>query len=266
VLVGLVDANVAGDAASGDVTITASGSINDLDPNVDQTLDVRGDTLTLDGGTGVGALADVDILGNAYLIDGNAGGIGINDLNGGDVSLDLTSAGAISYGKPTGNIYVNEIVAGGAVTLTASAGFITDGDKTGLLHAGAGRGQATAALARSASVAVFMIDLDHFTAVNNRYGHLAGDAVLRQVAHMLTASVRRDDTVGRFGGEEFAVLLPGVDEAQALAAADRIRRRMHTLAVPVDDVTITGLTLSIGVAVHTHPPATTVETSPALIN
>lgn len=132
-------------------------------------------------------------------------------------------------------------------------------DKTGLLNAGAWRGQATAALAGTGSLAVFMIDLDHFTAVNNRYGHLAGDAVLRQVAHMLTASVRRDDTVGRFGGEEFAVLVPGVDEEQALAAADRIRRRMHTLAVVVDDATIEGMTLSIGVAVHPYPRATSVD-------
>lgn len=128
-------------------------------------------------------------------------------------------------------------------------------DKTGLLNASAWHQQAKAELLRArqeqtGSLGLFMLDLDLFSEVNNTYGHLAGDAVLRRVAHLLTTSVRRGDAVGRFGGEEFAVLLPGVDRAEASAVAERIRRRMHQ--VQVADGTggvIDGLTVSIGVAI-----------------
>lgn len=128
-------------------------------------------------------------------------------------------------------------------------------DKTGLLNATTWHKQAEIELLRARhenrSVGLFMVDLDLFSAVNNRYGHLAGDAVLRRFAHLLTSSVRRGDSVGRFGGEEFAVLLPGVDRREALAVAERIRNKMHKVSVPDGAGNdITGLTVSIGVAIY----------------
>lgn len=128
-------------------------------------------------------------------------------------------------------------------------------DKTGLLNATTWHKQAEIELLRARhenrSMGLFMVDLDLFSAVNNSYGHLAGDAVLRRVAHLLTSSVRRGDSIGRFGGEEFAVLLPGVDRREALAVAERIRNRMHKVSVPDGAGNdITGLTVSIGVAIY----------------
>ncbi|HEY0448752.1 GGDEF domain-containing protein [Actinophytocola sp.] len=138
-------------------------------------------------------------------------------------------------------------------------------DKTGLLNATAWHQQAKAELLRArqepdGSVGLFMLDLDLFSEVNNRYGHLAGDAVLRRVAHLLTTSIRRGDAVGRFGGEEFAVLLPGVDQAEALAVAERIRRRMHQVQVTDGDGgLIEGLTVSIGIAIYPEVAEDTVD-------
>lgn len=76
--------------------------------------------------------------------------------------------------------------------------------------------------AEARQLAVLLVDLDHFKAVNDTHGHAAGDLVLREVAAILGASVRRTDIVGRIGGDEFVVLLPGVEGAQkaeAIAAA-----------------------------------------------
>ena len=129
--------------------------------------------------------------------------------------------------------------------------------KTGLLNAVTWHHMATQELARTkqdrrATVGVLMVDLDHFKRVNDTYGHLAGDAVLKSVATAVKGQVRADDAVGRFGGEEFVVLLPGVDEAGALVVAERIRKTVGALYVmsPQDGMPIAGLTCSIGVAVH----------------
>jgi hypothetical protein len=126
ILVNLVDTDVADDGASGDVTITAAaGAINDAPPDPNLDLDVRGDVLTLTGATGVGATQALELDGNTLDIDGGTGGIGINDVNGGDVVLALASAGNISYGT-NGNIYVDQVLAGGTVTLISFGGSIND--------------------------------------------------------------------------------------------------------------------------------------------
>ena len=82
-------------------------------------------------------------------------------------------------------------------------------------------------LARSArngsAVSVLMVDLDRFKSINDTHGHLAGDAVLREAARRLKTAARRYDSVGRYGGEEFLVVLPGCDFEDACAQAERLR-------------------------------------------
>jgi diguanylate cyclase (GGDEF)-like protein len=97
-----------------------------------------------------------------------------------------------------------------------------------------------------------MVDLDHFKRVNDTYGHLAGDEVLKAVAGTMRRSVRDYDTVGRFGGEEFVVLLPGLRNRDVLATAERIRRAISQLRVPLpdSDIVLSTLSASIGVAVY----------------
>lgn len=95
--------------------------------------------------------------------------------------------------------------------------------------------------------ALLALDLDHFKAVNDAHGHLVGDGVLQQVAQRLTAAARSMDTVARTGGEEFIVLVPQVDLAGALAAAERLRASI--LDKPFDGPGVSlPLTISVGVA------------------
>ncbi|MBP2321374.1 diguanylate cyclase (GGDEF)-like protein [Kibdelosporangium banguiense] len=99
--------------------------------------------------------------------------------------------------------------------------------KTGLLKADAWAESVTMALTRrSPSAGLLMIDIDHFKRVNDEYGHLVGDEVLRAVAGTLKAEVRASDVVGRYGGDEFVVFLPATTATDAMAIAERIRRRV----------------------------------------
>ena len=92
-----------------------------------------------------------------------------------------------------------------------------------------------------------MIDLDHFKTVNDTQGHLAGDSVLRQVGDLLRREVRSMDTVGRYGGEEFLVILPETALHGATIIAERLRQRIHTHNFGIPAVPI-NVTVSIGVA------------------
>ena len=99
------------------------------------------------------------------------------------------------------------------------------------------------------SLAVLMCDLDLFRNVNNTYGHLAGDEVLQAVAKLLKRTVRGEDLVGRFGGEEFVVLLRNADRASAAIAGERIRQEVRDSAFTVSASADTlKLTISVGVA------------------
>jgi diguanylate cyclase (GGDEF)-like protein len=91
-----------------------------------------------------------------------------------------------------------------------------------------------------------MADIDHFKSVNDEHGHLAGDALLRQLALLLQDSVRSVDAVGRYGGEEFLLLLPHTAHEEARRLADRIRARIQACAFRVGDRTHR-LTVSMGV-------------------
>jgi diguanylate cyclase (GGDEF)-like protein len=132
--------------------------------------------------------------------------------------------------------------------------------KTGLLNAAAWMVQAERVLRKSlrrgAPCGVLVLDLDHFKLVNDTHGHIAGDHVLSAIADTLRAEVRERDIVGRFGGEEFVVLLGGLGEGGAgelEAVAERIRHRVAglTVEIPTADgpLTVSGLSVSIGGAV-----------------
>ena len=100
-----------------------------------------------------------------------------------------------------------------------------------------GRGPLTVAIA----------DIDHFKSINDGYGHAAGDAVLKQAAEGMKASLRDCDFIGRYGGEEFLFVLPGCEGADAAMVADRVR--MHLAAAPLlAEQALLPVTVSIGVA------------------
>jgi len=125
--------------------------------------------------------------------------------------------------------------------------------KTGLLNAGAWQREAAVEVTRAdqarTPLAVAIADIDHFKAVNDTYGHLAGDAVLAAVSAAMQDLLRDCDLCGRFGGEEFALLLPRTTAAQALEIIERIRQGISQLAIPRDGTAAVRVTISIGVAV-----------------
>jgi diguanylate cyclase (GGDEF)-like protein len=133
--------------------------------------------------------------------------------------------------------------------------------KTGLLNAATWESEAAAEIARAirtrSPLSVALIDIDHFKAVNDTHGHLAGDIALRAVSDALREQLRGYDVAGRFGGEEFALLLPQADEADALGIAERLRAHVAALSIPLgegagSDACIR-LTVSVGVAALDGP-------------
>jgi diguanylate cyclase (GGDEF)-like protein len=123
--------------------------------------------------------------------------------------------------------------------------------KTGLLNAAAWQREAdaevTRALRSDTPLALLLVDVDYFKRVNDSHGHLVGDEVLRALATELRQQVRESDVVGRFGGEEFTVLLPRTDTAGACRIAERLRRSASGLGVTTAHTRI-HVTVSIGVA------------------
>ncbi len=98
-----------------------------------------------------------------------------------------------------------------------------------------------------------MIDIDYFKKINDNYGHLVGDAVLREVARIIRENLREIDSLARFGGEEFSVMLPETDKASAIMAAERISSRVSQERIKVFDE---ALSVSISVGVATFPQNT----------
>ena len=98
------------------------------------------------------------------------------------------------------------------------------------------------------ALGILMLDLDHFKNFNDTYGHDAGDAVLRETGSFLVRSIRAEDFVCRYGGEEFVVILPTADLRAAEARAQRIRAKLHDLVIMHDGRSLGLITTSIGVA------------------
>ena len=111
------------------------------------------------------------------------------------------------------------------------------------------------AIRQLTSVALLMVDLDGFKSINDRFGHVAGDLVIRDISEILRRSVRIFDVCTRFGGEEFAVMMPGGTLESAGAIAERIRQRVESYQRSESDLSDLSVTASIGVAVS--PPGMT---------
>ena len=94
---------------------------------------------------------------------------------------------------------------------------------------------------------VLMLDSDHFKQVNDTFGHAAGDKILKHLAELMRNELRKIDTAGRVGGEEFGVILPGADLTAAEGFAERLRKKVAGTPVAQEDRLIP-LTVSIGVA------------------
>ncbi|MGF7145445.1 diguanylate cyclase (GGDEF)-like protein/PAS domain S-box-containing protein [Anaerotaenia torta] len=109
----------------------------------------------------------------------------------------------------------------------------------------------------NSSLSIMMLDIDYFKRVNDQFGHLAGDQVLVAVCELISQNVRKEDFIGRYGGEEFLVILPGLQPEQAARIAENIRRSIQAYDFGLKDQTIT---ISIGVAQYEG------ETSNALVN
>lgn len=99
----------------------------------------------------------------------------------------------------------------------------------------------------SSSTSIMMLDLDHFKEINDRHGHAAGDAVLRELGELIAIELRKADYAGRIGGEEFALVLPGTEGQAAAVFAERLRHKVAEKQINFGDSTLQ-LTVSIGVS------------------
>ncbi len=102
-------------------------------------------------------------------------------------------------------------------------------------------------------ISIVMCDIDHFKNVNDTHGHVAGDEVLKKFAHLLKATARGIDKIGRYGGEEFLIVLPGTGLEAALTFAERVRKAIESHTFSYDGGTL-NCTASIGVSSWPHQP------------
>ncbi|MVF11727.1 GGDEF domain-containing protein [Ketobacter sp. MCCC 1A13808] len=106
-------------------------------------------------------------------------------------------------------------------------------------------------------LSVLMVDLDYFKQINDRWGHDVGDQALIAAAKALKESIRINDFAGRYGGEEFLVLLPGLNETQAHPLAERIRMAIGAVRIQCDNQVEVALSASIGMSGYSHKSKTT---------
>nr|WP_290665439.1 diguanylate cyclase [Ardenticatena sp.] len=105
-------------------------------------------------------------------------------------------------------------------------------------------------------VGICMLDIDHFKQINDTFGHLAGDEALRVVTTRLRANVRPYDIIGRWGGEEFIVVLPDTPAEKVAEVATRLLKVVRDTPIPVSEKTSVPLTISIGALAIQHPQKT----------
>ena len=105
------------------------------------------------------------------------------------------------------------------------------------------------AQARKIKMSFLMLDVDHFKTINDRHGHLTGDAVLKEIGVIIKENIREIDIAGRYGGEEFCVVLPDTDLEGARVVAERIRKAAEARIIKVYD-TVLSITVSIGVSAY----------------
>jgi two-component system cell cycle response regulator len=103
----------------------------------------------------------------------------------------------------------------------------------------------------SSDVSLLMIDIDHFKSINDQFGHIFGDSVIRTISNVLISNTRSFDTVSRYGGEEFAILLPGTNMKEALQIADRLLSEVRSLPSRMETIGHLSLSISIGVVSNT---------------
>ena len=164
----------------------------------------------------------------------------------------------LTFGIAAGNIFLAPVALPVLVLLQRSlshAQLLNDSRtdaKTGLLNARTWEREATAEVARAVrarmALAVAVLDIDWFKLVNDTYGHLFGDEVLKEIARCLPGVLREYDSAGRFGGEEFVLLLPHTRAVDAFRIADRIRDHISGLSLHTPDGQAVQVTVSVGVA------------------
>lgn len=106
------------------------------------------------------------------------------------------------------------------------------------------------ALGEDFILSIIMMDVDCFKAYNDKYGHLEGDKLLRQLALIFKSSIRENDIAVRYGGEEFVIILPGLDASRAYQIAERIRARIESTEVLADSDLEDQVTVSCGIATY----------------
>ncbi len=100
-------------------------------------------------------------------------------------------------------------------------------------------------------LSISLVDIDHFKQINDTYGHLIGDDVLRNLAARLSGQIRSPDTLGRYGGEEFLIVLPNSESKAAVEQASRLCQYIRAMQVESNDHSLS-ITISIGIAQYRH--------------